>query len=62
MKRKRTDWYLSTLKPPASGRIEVANVEARGLDSRMTSAGVASCAVRYTNPKTRKQARHTLED
>lgn len=62
MKRKLTDRYLSTLKAPASGRIEVADTEARGLVFRMTSAGAASWAVRYTNPKTRKQSRHTLGD
>ncbi len=62
MKRRLTDKFLTSLKAPQSGRLEVSDTEARGLVFRLTSAGKSSWAVRYTNPKTRKQGRHTLGD
>src|SRR6516164_977951 len=47
MKKKLTDRYLQTVKPPAAGRLVVADTDARGLTFRMTRNAVKSFTVRY---------------
>jgi integrase len=62
MPRRLTEKFISTLKPPTSGRTEVVDSESRGLVFRLGTNGRASWTLRYTNARTRKQERHTLGD
>src|SRR5205823_2675554 len=48
MRKKLTDRYLQSLRPPAAGRLEIMDTEARGLAVRITQNGVKSWAVRYS--------------
>src|SRR4051812_39163838 len=56
MRKKLTDRYLQSLKPPATGRLEIIDTEARGLVIRVTPNGIKSWAIRYT-PKGQGQRR-----
>lgn len=56
MRKKLTDRYLDSLKPPTAGRLEIVDTEAPGLALRITAAGVKSWAIRYT-PKGGAQQR-----
>jgi integrase len=47
MPKNLTDRYLQTIKPPASGRLEIVDVAAPGLTVRVTPNGVKSWAIRY---------------
>lgn len=59
MKEKLTDRSVQSVKPPATGRIEIGDTVASGLFLRVTSAGVKSWCVRYC-PKGGKQSRATI--
>ena len=48
MRHKLTDRYLQSLKPPATGRLDIVDTEARGLVMRVTANGVKSWAIRYS--------------
>jgi len=56
MQRKLTDRYLQSLKPPATGRLEIVDADAQGLVLRVTTRGVKSWAIRY-RPKGSGQQR-----
>jgi integrase len=59
MQRDLTDAFLRTIKPPASGRMEIWDIRVRGLHLRMTPAGTATWALR-TRTADGKQTRITL--
>lgn len=48
MRKKLTDRYLQSLKPPATGRLEIIDTDGRGLVIRVTPNGIKSWAIRYT--------------
>jgi integrase len=54
MQRDLTDAFLRTIRPPASGRMEIWDIRVRGLHLRMTPAGAASWAVRASTPDGRR--------
>lgn len=58
-RRNLTDRFLESLKPPKTGRIEVADKQAPGLTIRVTPDGRKSWAVRYS-PKGAGQRRATI--
>ena len=41
MKAALTDILLRSLKPPATGRLEIADIKCAGLEFRLTAGGVA---------------------
>jgi integrase len=59
MRQILTDAACKT-KPPASGRLEIADLRQAGLALRITSKGARSFAYRYRHPDTRKPLRITL--
>jgi integrase len=65
MKRKLTDRYVETLKPPATGRLDITDTQARGLVLRVTApsakhpGGLKSWTVRY-RPRGGTQQRETI--
>jgi integrase len=64
-RRKLTDRFVQTVKPPAAGRLDFTDTEARGLVLRVTAPtakhpnGLKSWAVRY-RPKGGAQQRETI--
>lgn len=58
MRKRLTDRFLATLKPPLKGRLEVTDDAGAGLVFRMSSDGACSWAVRYSMAG--KQKRVTL--
>jgi hypothetical protein len=48
---------LCRIKPPTSGRLEIADLRQVGLVLRVTSSGVRTFAYRYRHPHTRKTLR-----
>jgi hypothetical protein len=59
MKKKLTDRFLQTVKPPSAGRLVVADTEVRGLTFRMTPLGFRSFMVRY-RPRGKAQRTYTV--
>lgn len=55
-----TDTYLRSLKPPASGRLELADQSCPGLEFRITKAGARSWSYRYRAPVSGKLSRVTI--
>ena len=47
MRKKLTDRFLNSLKPPATGGVEIVDTEAPGLVMRVTAKGAKSWAIRY---------------
>ena len=47
MRKKLTDRFLNSLKPPATGRVEIVDTDAPGLVMRVTAKGAKSWAIRY---------------
>jgi integrase len=47
MRKRLTDDYVRKVKPPAKGRLEVADSEVPGLQLRVTAAGARSWRIRY---------------
>lgn len=60
MARALTDASIKGIKPPASGRIEVADLRCAGLSFRVTAAGVRSWSFRFRDPQSGKDARSTI--
>ncbi len=60
MARALTDTTLKGIKPPATGRIEVADLRCAGLSFRVTAAGVRSWSFRFRDPASGKDARSTI--
>src|SRR4051794_7744634 len=47
MRKKLTKLYVDTVKPPATGRLVVADTEVPGLSLRVTANGARSWLIRY---------------
>jgi integrase len=60
MARALTDSTIKGIKPPATGRIEVADLRCAGLSFRITAAGVRSWSFRFRDPQSGKDARSTI--
>ena len=55
-----TDAHIRGLKPPASGRIELADLSCRGLELRVTTAGTRTFSFRSRPPGGGRPERITL--
>lgn len=60
MARALTDASIKGIKPPATGRIEVADLRCAGLSFRVTAAGIRSWSFRFRDPQSGKDARSTI--
>ena len=60
MKAALTDILLRSLKPPAKGRLEIADIKCAGLEFRLTAGGVRSWSFRFRDPATGLPARSTI--
>ena len=60
MKAALTDKALQALKPPTSGRLEIADLRCPGLEYRVTASGARSWSYRFRDPATGKPARATI--
>jgi integrase len=60
MSRALTDAMVRNVQPPSSGRAEIRDPGCRGLELRVTAAGVKSFAFRYRDRRTRRIERITL--
>ncbi len=60
MKRVLTDALIRAVKPPISGRTELADLRCGGLCFRVTSAGARSWCFRYRDKTTGKDGRFTI--
>jgi integrase len=58
--RALTDSTIKGIRPPLSGRIEIADLRCAGLVFRITAAGVRSWSFRFRDPGTGKDARSTI--
>jgi integrase len=58
--RALTDSTIKGIKPPATGRVEVADLRCAGLSFRITAAGVRSWSFRFRDPQSGKDARSTI--
>lgn len=55
-----TDSTIKGIKPPKTGRIEVADLRCAGLALRVTAANVRSWCFRFRDPQTGEDARSTI--
>ena len=60
MRHVLTSTYLENLKPPANGRLDIADLRCAGLSFRITSAGSRSFNFRFRDPGTGKTTRATI--
>jgi integrase len=60
MKRLLTDALVRSISPPASGRLELADIRCPGLALRITPAGVRSWCFRFRDSRTAKTTRSTI--
>ncbi|QHO72478.1 hypothetical protein ACH79_07425 [Bradyrhizobium sp. CCBAU 051011] len=60
MARALTDTTIKGIKPPAAGRVEVADLRCAGLSFRITAAGIRSWSFRFRDPQSGKDARSTI--
>jgi hypothetical protein len=60
MRKKLTTPYIESLKAPATGRLEVADLTCRGLTFRLTSNGHASWCFRYRDSTSGRPQRFKL--
>jgi integrase len=60
MRRALTDSYCRAVKPPAAGRLEVADQRCAGLAFRITAKGARSWAFRFRDPLSRRTLRATI--
>src|SRR5215510_13579438 len=58
--RALTDAALRGIKPPATGRLEIADLRCAGLSFRITASGVRSWSFRFRDPQSAKDARSTI--
>jgi integrase len=58
--RALTDSTIKGIRPPAVGRIEIADLRCAGLAFRVTAAGVRSWCFRFRDPQTGRDARSTI--
>ncbi|MFZ0459245.1 MAG: Arm DNA-binding domain-containing protein, partial [Rhodoplanes sp.] len=55
-----TTTHLESVKPPAVGRVEIADLRCAGLSYRVTAAGARSWCYRFRDPATGKTTRATI--
>jgi integrase len=60
MRRALTDALIRSLRPPATGRLEAADLRATGLSFRITSNGARSFCFRFRDPRSGKPSRATI--
>src|SRR5713101_3479144 len=60
MARALTDSAIKGIRPPAKGRVEVADLRCAGLSFRVTAAGIRSWSFRFRDPQSGKDARSTI--
>jgi integrase len=60
MRRALTDAFIRNIDPPATGRLEAADLKATGLSFRVTSNGVRSWCFRFRDPKSGNTSRATI--
>jgi integrase len=60
MRKALTDAFIQSLKPPADGRTEVADIRSAGLSFRVSSNGARSWCFRFRDPRSRKTTRATI--
>lgn len=60
MQKILTDTVVRSIKPPARGRVEIADTRCSGLTFRVTPGGVRSWCFRFRDPGTKRSARMTL--
>ena len=60
MRHVLTSTYLENLKPPAAGRLDIADLRCAGLSFRITSAGARSFNFRFRDPVNGKTSRATI--
>jgi integrase len=60
MRKLLTDAHCKALRPPADGRIEIADLRCAGLSFRVTPAGARSWAFRFRDPRTGASSRATI--
>lgn len=60
MRHVLTSTYLESVKPPAKGRLDVADLRCAGLSFRITAAGAQSFNFRFRDPASGKTTRATI--
>ena len=60
MQQALTDQAVKAVRPPAMGRVEIADLRCTGLALRVTAAGARSWCFRFRDPATGKTTRATL--
>jgi integrase len=60
MRRALTDSLVRNMPPPATGRVEAADLRATGLSFRITSTGARSWCFRFRDPRSGKTSRATI--
>ncbi len=60
MRKSLTDAYISKIKPPTTGRIEIADLHSRGLSFRITKNNARSWNFRFRKPRSGKTTRETI--
>src|SRR5262249_32878906 len=60
MQRPLTDAFVRSVKPPASGRLEISDMRCVGLVLRITPRGVKSWAFRFRDKSTGRPGRATI--
>jgi integrase len=60
MRKALTDTFVRSLRPPADGRTEVADIRSAGLSFRVSSNGACSWCFRFRDPRSRKTTRATI--
>src|SRR5438067_265018 len=60
MRKAMTDALVRNIAPPATGRLETADLRATGLSFRITSNGARSWCFRFRDPRSGKPSRATL--
>jgi integrase len=58
--RALTDSTIKGLRPPSTGRTEIADLRCAGLAFRITAAGIRSWCFRFRDPQSGKDARSTI--
>jgi integrase len=62
MRKTLTDSLLRSVKAPATGRLEIADLKCTGLSFRVTEAGARSWCFRFRDPESGKTTRAGLGD
>ena len=60
MRQALTETYVKAVRPPATGRLEIADLRCAGLAYRVTAAGARSWCFRFRDPASGRTTRATL--